>query len=115
MLLVIVGMLKKKLGINAIERYWCGSLLKRAVPYYFKVPSALIISEGCKKIGERAFEYCDRLEKVVIPKSVERIGDCAFWGCKNATITLKKHKSEFEYLNSTAFEDCKDVKEKIRY
>ena len=108
-------MLKKKLGIECIERDdWAFYNIED----YFKISSTLIIPEGCKKIGDWAFEYCDRLEKVIIPESVERIGIKAFWKCRNATVILKKPKREFKEIEEDAFFWCdvwvedKDVKEK---
>lgn len=50
MLLIIVEMLKKKLGINAIEKDWIDRV--GSVKNYFKVPPTLIIPEGCKRIGK---------------------------------------------------------------
>ena len=104
-------MLKKKLGIEAIE----GDLYNdEELTKYFKIPSTLTIPEGCVRIGNFAFWRCEELEKVVIPKSVGWIGLHAFWGCKNATIILKKHKKDFEEIDELAFYGCKDVKEKVR-
>lgn len=102
-------MLRKKLGIEAIERNW--SYSKMISAYYFKIPSILTIPESCRKIGAAAFCGCGSLElkKVIIPRSVESIGDWAFWGCDNAEIILKKAKSEFKGYQ--AFGDCKYVKE----
>ena len=111
MLLIIVKMLKKRLGIEAFERDWDGF---RCLKDYFRISSTLIIPEGCEKVGYRAFKCCKKLEKVVIPKSVTEIRGWAFWGCGNATITLKKLKEEFKYISPDAFDYCKDVKEKIR-
>lgn len=104
-------MLKKKLGINAIE-------MKCDLVSYFKIPSTLVIPEGCKWIGVHSFSGCRKLKKVIIPESVEWIASFAFRDCNNATIILKKPKSEFEYFGSWALDDCKeiieDVKEEIR-
>ena len=108
-------MLKKRLGIEAIEKE--GLWEVSVISLYFKIPSPLIIPEGCKKIGDWTFEYCDRLEKVIIPKSVERIGVKAFWKCRNATVILGKPRSEFKEIEEDAFFWCdvrveeKDVKE----
>lgn len=99
-------MLKKRLGIECMERSWyCGYLTD-----LYKIPSTLTISD-CTWIGARVFYYCNRLKKVVISESVESIGFSAFCGCKNATITLKKPKEEFKYIGSGALVGCKDVKE----
>ena len=64
-------MLKKRIGIEAIEKDW--SLRK-----YFKIPTSLIIPEGCEFVGTWTFYFCDNIEKVVIPKSVRWIGEGAF-------------------------------------
>ena len=149
-------MLKKKLGIECIE----DRINNCHISWFYKVPSTLIIPEGCrrirsgifgncsklkkviipgsvKEIGDSAFTWCfslkeviisegvericsgvfidcDRLEKVVIPESVVEIYSSAFYGCAGAEIILKKPKSEFKYIGSLAFADCRDVKEEAR-
>ena len=100
-------MLKKKLGINAIERNYFHGCSED----YFKIPSTLIIPEGCTWIGYAAFEFCTNLKEVVIPESVEEIGNWAFGGC---TITLKKPESVFKEIGENAFDYAKDVKEEVR-
>jgi len=119
-------MLKKRLGIEAIEIDW--SLCR-----YFKIPSTLIIPdsvevigrgvfEGCKKlekveipkniveIGSWAFDGCERLEKIIIPRSVKNIGFCAFRGCSNAEVIVEMSKNEFEFKNiPSLFVSCKSV------
>lgn len=104
-------MLKKRLGIEAFERDWCWN---NRLVNYFKVSLTLIIPESVGKIGLDAFCCCRKLKKVVIPKSVKRIEDNAFWGCDKATIILKKPRCEFKFIGECAFKLCKDVKEKIR-
>ena len=104
-------MLKKKLGTEAIERGWfCSEKLGN----YFKIASTLIIPESVKEIGQYAFWCCDKLKEVEIPKSVEVIGYCSFYGCRQATIILKKYKKDFKYIGSYAFSGVKDVKKEIR-
>lgn len=103
-------MLKKRLGVNAIERgQFCLSSLKD----YFKIPTTLIIPEGCRVIGDHAFRDRHKLEEVIIPKSVEWIGNYAFDWCRNAVITLEKPRSEFRFIGDYAFLGCKYVKEEI--
>ena len=65
-------------------------------------------------IGHFAFYGCERLEKVIIPRSVERIGFYAFEYCRNATIILRKHKKDFKEIDLDAFNGVKDVKKEIR-
>lgn len=97
-------MLKKKLGIEGIETIYPSY-------YYLKIPSTLIIPEGCVNIGSRVFAGCEWLEKVEIPGSVEKIGDCAFGECKRAEIIIDRSPNEEDLvISSSAFEDCKNVK-----
>ena len=106
-------MLKKRLGIEAFERCWRWN--NRLVDY-FKISSTLFVPEGCEKIGEFALCYCRKLEKIVIPKSVEKIEYKAFYDCSNAVIILQKPRIEIEIENSV-FLGCKAVmyvKEEIR-
>ena len=102
----VVKMLKKRLGIEAIESDW--SLYR-----YFKIPSTLIIPEGCEKITNWAFYDCSWLEKVVISGSVKVIGDCAFNKCKNATIILRKPRRKFKKIAKNTFYSVRDVKEEV--
>ena len=133
---MVVKMLKKKLGVETIERNWLLSKTT-SIETYFKIPSTLIIPEGCvkigdrvfqgceelskieipesvKKIGEGAFEWCKKLGEVIIPESVEVIGTLAFAYCDNAVIILKKHTEDFKFIGNCAFYYTKDVKEKTR-
>lgn len=106
----MLGMLKKKLGIEAIEdRDWSVDFISN----YYKIPSTLVIPDGCKKIENYAFCDCWEIKKVEIPESVEIIGYAAFYNCRNATIIHKKSRS-FKVIAQTAFLRCKDVKEEIR-
>lgn len=90
-------MLKKRLGLEIIERDWKGKYISS----YFKISSPLIIPEGCVRIGKSAFRYCLRLKKVKISKNVKEIGNCAFWGCTK----LKKVKipENIERIGEFAF------------
>lgn len=46
-------MLKKRLGAEAIEMGWPDDDCN--LEDYYKVPSSLIIPEGCEKVGRRVF------------------------------------------------------------
>ena len=128
-------MLKKRLGIEAIETDWYSD---EKLINYFKIPSTLIIPDGCNEIGDYAFrdckelkkvifsnnlEYiwpgafmdCSKLKKVEIPENVKIIGAGTFWGCYNATIILKKLDEDFESIGECAFHNVKYVKKEIRY
>lgn len=41
--------------------------------------------KGVKKIGNRAFEYCTKLQKVAFSSGLEEIGDSAFYSCRALT------------------------------
>lgn len=98
-------MLKKRLGIEAIEKNWRYIFMSD----YYKIPSKLSIPEGCKMVGYSAFYGCRELKRVVIPESVERIEGDAFFECESATIILKKPKSKFKEIGWHAFCYCKLV------
>lgn len=110
-------MLKKKLGLEAIERdnSFTGGV---SVKTYFKIPSTLIIPEGCEKIGEGAFWGCGTLlEKVIIPESIEEISGRAFWGCDETKIIIEKPIGKIKCVSALAFNGCRYVsyaKEKTR-
>lgn len=94
-------MLKKRLGINAIERNWT---MGKNSSNCFKIPSTLIIPEGCWEIGIAAFYGCWWLEEVRIPGSVDWIWSSAFEDCFRATVILEKPKREFMYIADDTFE-----------
>ena len=131
-------MLKKKLGLEAIEINWQRKMKNTdQISDFYKIPPTLIIPEGCEEIGMRAFRDCKVLErlkipgsvkkievwsflrcyglkKVEIPKNIEDIGIGAFKDCNNATIILRKSRKDFKYIGQEAFGGVKDVKEEIR-
>lgn len=63
----------------------------------------IVIPEGVRSIGRKAFAYCD-LESVVLPNSLESIGDGAFSGCRCLTdVTIPWHHL---CIGEEAFSDC---------
>ena len=99
-------MLKKRLGIECIERDWSWHF-KRLKDYY-KLPSTLIIPEGCKEIGYYAFCGCEELRDVIIPGSVKEIAREAFFGC----INLEKVSipGSVERIGYASFDGCRRLK-----
>lgn len=67
--------------------------------------TAYSIPRGVKKIGERAFAFCENLETIDIPTSVKIIESSAFVGCINLkTVNYLGSKEEWERLfNSPDF------------
>ena len=45
----------------------------------------IIIPDSVQSIGESAFEYCALLQDIAIPNAVTNIGDYAFYGCSGLT------------------------------
>ena len=127
-------MLKKRLGVEAIESSWSFD----SICSYYRIPSTLIIPKDCARIGDWAFANCRNLKEVVISEGVKEIGLSAFRGCcrdlvkvvipgsvriildeafcycYEATIILGKPESEFKYIGKDAFFSCNDVKEETR-
>ena len=42
----------------------------------------VVVNVGVKKIGQRAFQYCERLSEIILPAGLEEIGKEAFLCCK---------------------------------
>lgn len=58
-------------------------------------------------LGERVFENCTALKKIIIPTSVTYIGWNAFYGCSNLeTVVLPEGLT---YIGSSAFSYCKKL------
>lgn len=50
----------------------------------------LVLPETVEKIGEMAFINCKRLEEVNLPASVRYMGDDVFKNCPNVTVLVVK-------------------------
>lgn len=97
-------MLKKKLGIEAFERDWYWS---KGLVNYFKISSTLIIPESVERIGDKAF-LCEKLRKVIIPGNVKSIGKWAFRDCMRLEkVEILEGVVEIGY---STFQDCKMLK-----
>ena len=69
-----------------------------------------IIPEGTTEIGVRAFENSD-VRRVVIPDSVEKIDNLAFYRCKSLeSVTLPKGLKTIPY---SCFDCCESLKEVV--
>ncbi len=53
--------------------------------YSCKKLTSIIIPNSVETIGDNAFNSCNTLTSVIIPNSVETIGECAFWDCSGLT------------------------------
>lgn len=66
--------------------------------------SDIKVLDSIKQIGAYAFEDCKSLKSVVLPSSVEKICNSAFWFCKNlAKVEIPDSVKEIE---NRAFEEC---------
>ena len=96
-------MLKKRLGIEAIERDWGN---RKFIPSCFKIPSSLTIPEGCVKIGMQAFQDCKVLERLKIPGSVKSIGVWSFLRCRELREVVISESRDYVTINYSAFYSC---------
>lgn len=102
-------MLKKRLGIEGIEKSWKAN----NIYYYYKIPSTLIIPEGCREIGMQAFQDCNVLEKLKIPGSVKSIGVWSFLRCYGLKEVVISESREEVTINYSAFYLCKNLKKVV--
>lgn len=70
-------------------------------PYFLCAPDVvkLIIPDGIKNLGNYLGSYCGNLKTVIIPKSVEYIGDSPFRSCSiNLTIYYEGTEDDFNSI-----------------
>ena len=60
----------------------------------------VVIAEGCKDIGSRAFADCRALVRVVIPGSVNKIAEDAFDGCSTLILVAQEGSPAYQYAIS---------------
>lgn len=79
------------------------------IPWYDKKDAIkkIVIKSGVTRIGEHAFFYCKNLTSVTIPDSVTSIGTSAFSYCESLpSITIP---SSVTTIESNAFGDCSSL------
>lgn len=82
-----------------------------AVPNWFKTNKTLkVVSFNCPKltnVADSAFYSCIAIEKVLLPKTIERIGVSAYAGCNNLkSCTLPEGLNKIEVAS---FKGCKNL------
>ena len=106
---------------NIVMKYYMRGYTKVTIPHYIKIISNLafaycsmkevIFKKGLLAIQSYAFEYCSRIKKIIIPDSVEYIGDSAFWGCSRLKdVILPKN---LRAISQATFTGCSAL-EKIK-
>lgn len=110
MLLRVVRMLKKRLGVESIERNW--SCMVENLTNYYKIPSTLNIPERCVRIGSWAFWCCGELEEVIMSDGIEEIGEGAFAGCWNLESEDVVIPESVKEVGDMAFSGCCGRKDK---
>lgn len=69
----------------------------------------LIISETTLQIDDGKYVGCDNIIRVRIPKSVTKIGNCAFYNCKNLEYIVFDMSSNLKEIGSYAFSGCEKM------
>lgn len=106
----------EKLGAEAFwDCYWLRSVhlhenIKEIGTYTFRSCRSLTsaILEGVTKIGDDAFDGCERLNTILFPDSLKEIGRGAFSGCKSLKEILIP--DNIERLEASAFYLCTSLK-----
>ena len=86
----------------------CGALLSKSKKTLITCPEGktgtFTIPKGVVAIGERAFEDCAKLTRIIIPEGVLSIGNKAFAGC--AELETLIIPASVEKVAKDAFDDC---------
>ena len=67
---------------------------------------SVVVPDGVKEIGDRAFYGCTDIVEMVLPDSVERIGEYAFGHCKFTSIALPSGLTE---IDDAVFWHCSNL------
>ena len=95
---------------NAIVSHDVVDLPANAFEGSYSRPSALttvLLPDTLQSIGDEAFYYCSSLTSITIPEGVTSIGSSAFSGCSSLTfITIPESITS---IGSSAFDDCSSL------
>ena len=73
----------------------CNAIIETATNTLVVGCKSTEIPQDVTSLGTTAFTQCDALEKITLPKSIEKIGYRAFQGCSNLTEVISKIKEPF--------------------
>ena len=97
----LIGMRTDDLTVPAYEAI-------NASSFRMSQMESLHISEGVTVIGKYAFEYCQKLKEVYLPKSLVRIDSRAFAECTQ--LETINFPANLEWIAKDAFDGCEKVK-----
>ena len=110
-------------GLSEIPEYTfygCDALAEIQIPDNIKaikfgafLNSGLVeitIPDSVTELGERAFMYCDKLQKVWIGEGITEIGEAAFWNAEK--LSSVHFPLSLEVIGDNSFDDC-DITELI--
>ncbi len=66
------------------DSYWVNDVIyigNHLINARKSISGVYTVKEGTRSIADSAFEYCDKLTKVILPESIKGIGASAFFGC----------------------------------
>lgn len=67
----------------------------------------VVLPQSLEVIGDKAFMRCEELQTITLPANVKTIGDNAFYGSGLTDIILNEG---LEYIGQEAFQDCRQLK-----
>ena len=101
-------------GITEIcDKAFCGAIFKtltcgeQMVPTNCYEITHVYMQDGVEFIGERAFAYCECLEAIRLPDSVDTIEESAFENCVNLEIV--NIPDGLDELGASAFSGCEKI------
>lgn len=68
---------------------------------------SIVIPEGVKTIGRRAFEGCDKLKKVVLPSTIKELGGYCFCDCHKLQLIILPGK--IKEVSDSLFSECYEL------
>lgn len=66
----------------------------------------VVVPDGTTDIGDKAFLFCNGVNEVVLPDTLEGIGMCAFHGCGFSEIKIP---ARCQYIADYAFLCCQKL------
>ena len=68
----------------------------------------VVVPSGITDIGDKALMFCNKVNEIELPDSLEGIGLCAFHGCNFKAIKIP---NKCQYIADAAFLSCQSLKE----